>query len=259
MKKLVNNFLVMFMMITILSLPNLVKAEELYLNKDELEVVSQDTKYYKTVTTKNLFATYGTESQDEVVTYEITKEEYDNFHPATANGLRSIHSVETTYKQMVTTLYKNGDTFYAENYLNWKNFPSTRSYDIIGIGFSSNVKAVSQLQFNQEYCDMYGSCTNARNGNPFVFTYGAAMMFPLPTVELSRLNQTFWFDLGKNTTGSVIGFNLFGDYAHAQQTVTFNQACQFEMDFDRISFNNTTVKNKYDEISSTSMSWSGTW
>lgn len=249
----VNKYLFVFVLFSILLLPSFANAEE------EREIVSQDIKYYKTVTHNNLFTTYGAEQKNVVVTYEISKEEFDSFDPEVENNTREIQAIETTYKYMQTTLYKSGDSFYAENYLSWKNFPATRSYDIIGIGFSGGLRPVTQLQFVQHYCNVYGSCVNQTNGNPFIFTYGAASLFALPTVELSELNQTFSFYLGKVNSGTVTGFNLYGDYAHAQKTVTFSQASQFEMDYNEIQFTNSTVGAKFDDISSTALSWSGSW
>lgn len=253
MKLKVNKYLFVIVLLSILLLPSFANAEE------EREIVSQDIKYYKTVTHKNLFTTYGVEQQDNVVTYEISKEEYDNFNPATANNSRSAQAVETTYKYMLTTLYKSGDYFFVENFLSWKNFPATRSYDIIGIGFSGGLRPATQLQFVQHYCTASGSCVNQTNGNPFISTYGAASLFALPTVELSRLNQTFSFYLGKVNSGTVTGFDVYGDYAHAQRSVTFSEASQFEMDYNNIEFFNSSVASKFDDITSTALSWSGTW
>ena len=248
----VNKSFFAFVLLFILFLP-------VFVNAEEREVVSQDIKYYKTLTYNNLFTTYGTEQESESVTYEITKEEYDSFNPATSNNSRATNAVETTYKYMLTTLYKEGDNFFVENYLSWKNFPATRSYDIIAIGFPGNTRPVTQLQFTQHYCTASGSCVNQTNGNPFIFNYGAASMFALPTVDLSRLNQTFSFYLGKVNSGTLNYLEVFGDYAHAQRSVTFSEACRFEMLYDGLYFTDSTVEDKYDEISSTYLTWSGSW
>lgn len=248
----VSKYLFVLVLLCVLSIPTLTNAEE-------REIISQDIKYYKTVTHNNLFTTYGAERENVVVTTEITKEEYDSFDPTTVDNSRTVTSIETTYKYMLTTLYKSGGYFFVENYLSWKNFPATRSYDIIGIGFTGNVKPVTQLQFVQEYCNIYGSCVTQTNGNPFIFTYGAASLFSLPTIELSSLNQTFSFNLGKVNSGTVTGFEVYGDYAHAQQSVTFSQASNFVMDYNQIRFTNSTVKSKFDDITATAIVWNGTW
>ena len=60
-------------------------------------------------------------------------------------------TVETTYKKVVSTLSKNSNYFRYKISVTWKNIPSTRSYDIIGIGFLGSVKVRNDLNFIQEY------------------------------------------------------------------------------------------------------------
>ena len=64
----------------------------------------------------------------------------------------------TDYKSLTTTIYSNGSKYRYSATLNWKIFPSVRSYDVLAIGHLSNVKYSSNLNFSQYYCTTGGGC-----------------------------------------------------------------------------------------------------
>ena len=57
----VSKYLFVLVLLCVLSIPTFANAEE-------REIISQDIKYYKTVTHNNLFTTFGAEQENVVVT-----------------------------------------------------------------------------------------------------------------------------------------------------------------------------------------------
>lgn len=47
---------------------------------------------------------------------------------------------------MTTSILSNGNRYRYKVVLEWENMPSTRSYDVIGIGFLASVKVASKKQ-----------------------------------------------------------------------------------------------------------------
>ena len=255
MEKFKFSIMVLSIFLLNLLIPAVVNAE------DDFEVVSEDIKYYKTVVRENIFNTYSINSNYgyDIETVEVTKEEYDAFNPATAVQPSASSTVETTYKYMHTTLLSNGSYYRYKNYLSWKNMPATRSYDVIGIGFLSNVKLASSMTFTQEYCNANGVCYNTYSHNPWVGATGAATAFALPTGTLSRLNQTMYFDVTKNTSSTITSQHAYGDYSHAQSSVSLSNVFGFEVHGNAGISLPSSVKSSYDAISVTNAHWVGSW
>ena len=108
------------------------------INKDiEGQLVAKNNKYYKTIYTDLAGNSYST---------EISENEYNNQSSIDTRG-----TVSTEYKNMVTTITKLTSTFRYKVTLNWRQMPSVRSYDIIGIGFGDNVYISSPLYFSYNY------------------------------------------------------------------------------------------------------------
>ena len=233
-------------------LPSIVNAE------DGFVTVAEDTVYYKTIVKENIFNTYSIGTDYDIETVEISKAEYDAFNPATAQPLSS-GTIETTYKHMTVSITKNNGVFRYKNYLSWKNFPATRSYDVIGIAYPSNVKLGSAMVFTQEYCNATGTCYTNSGHNPEVRTTGAATIFPLPSGTLSRLNQTMYFDVAKNTSSTISTQYVQGDYSHAQSSVSLSNVFGTYAAYGSGIILTSSVSSKYDSISLARAQWIENW
>lgn len=233
-------------------LPSIVNAE------DGFVTVAEDTVYYKTIVKENIFNTYSIGTDYDIETVEISKAEYDAFNPATTQPLAS-GTIETTYKHMTVSILKNSGVFRYKNYLSWKNIPATRSYDVIGIAYPSTVKLGSAMVFTQEYCNATGTCYTNSGHNPEVRTTGALTIFPLPTGSLSRLNQTMYFDVAKNTSSTITTQYVQGDYSHAQSAVSLSKVFGSYAAYGSGNILTSAVEDNYDSISLARAQWTENW
>ena len=242
MKKLVLGLLLLFGLINIF--PKYVNADE---------VLAEDVKYYKTIYRNNLFGTYSINGENDVENIEITKEEYDSFNPATTA------QPAASYKRMITSINKvNGEYVYKNN-LSWKNFPATRSYDVIAITHLSTVGIGSALQFTTEYCTETGTCYTNRTHNPIFSSTGVGTIFPLPTGSLSRLNHTMSFTATKNTTDTISVQYIQGDYAHATSNVNLTDAFDIYPSYGSGIIIPYDMLNQYDTFNVTNVSYTENW
>lgn len=233
-------------------------------NAQVIENIEEDTtrnilsikeKYYKTITYNNIFATHSTFNNDlNTKTIEITKEEYDNFSPSNINPLSTI---ETTYKKLTTTISQIGPYYSYRADLTWKNFPSTRSYDIIGIGFSSGVKIRSGLRYSTYYCISGSGCKTITANYPQTFTNGAGTSFKLPEGNLTELKTSLYFDVEKSNNNTLTYQLASGDYSHATSKVTIDQSKKYFVDSRGINLQG--VSSSYDAIDSAKTEWYGNW
>ncbi len=228
-------------------------------DEQDYNVVSEVTKYYKTIEYVNnnkSMMTYSNNS-DITKTYEISKEEFDSFDPNAVSTLGSA-TVRTTYKSMTTSISSNGSYYRYKNVLSWRNIPKVRSYDIIGIGFYKTVKVKSDLHFKQDYCYNSGGCSSSTTNYPQTFTTGAGTTFKIPTGDLSSLTQTFYFDVDKNTTATLTSQEAYGDYSHATSTISLTNAKKYVVNSTGISLN-SGVTSYYDTINKATATWTGKW
>ena len=223
------------------------------------EVVAQDVKYYKTVYKNNLFGTYSINGENDVENIEITKEEYDSFNPATTVQPASSSTVETTYKRMKTSITKENGQYVYTNNLSWKNFPATRSYDVIAIVHPTTVTIATALQFTTEYCTATGTCYSNRSHNPVFSNTGVATIFPLPTGSLSMLNHTMSFTVKKNTTDTITVQHAKGDYAHATSNVNITDAFNIYASYGGGIAIPYDMLDKYDTFNVTNVSYTENW
>lgn len=246
-------------MLCIVWMPN-----EVFASSSEYELVSESTKYYKTVTYYRndislsnimLNANYIPYSE----TIEITEDEYLNADEDNYIIYANPVSVETTYKKMTSSILSNGSYYRYKNVLVWKNMPATRSYDIIAIGFFQSVKLHGSSYFLQEYCYTSGTCSSTTSNSPQVFSSGAGTTFKLPTGTLSSLSQTFYFDVEKNTTSTIASQYAYSDYAHATSTISLANAKKYTVSQSLGIVLDSSVESYYDTISTANASWSGSW
>ncbi len=243
MKKIAFVFFVFIMM-----LPILVKAEV-----NEEKIISETTKYYKTITFNNNVCSVNDVCNDSI-TYEVSKEEYDNYvEPETRDT-----TVETTYKRLNSSITQSNTRYKYRALLTWKNMPSKRSYDIIGIGFYQTVKVWNNdTFFYQNYCISGGSCSTTYLNYPQIFVSGAGTSFLLPSGTLSSLSEEFYFYVEKNTTGTIVQQLAASDYAHATKTISLANSKKYTVNSTGINHNGNS--SYYDAMSSADAYWYGTW
>ena len=220
--------------------------EETYLENKDLDatLVAENQKYYKTVYTDLSGNAYST---------EVTEEEYKNQPSSNARG-----TVETEYKQMVTTLSKNGNKFRYKVSVSWKSMPSKRNFDIIGIGFEDDVYIDSSVYFNFHWCNSSGTCTtDSSYYNKKSTSTGGSAVYDLPDSPVS-LSSTLYYDVSKNTSDTITYLRMYGDYAHATSNVNVGNVGDYYITHNGIELFSSIVA-KYDEIPCAVSTWSGSW
>ena len=246
--------------------PTIVNSEEGDISTSEGVVLDKTTKYFKTITEYHDDSYYspGISLEPTSQTIEITEEEYleASVLPEIVRPNRST-TIETTYKRMTTYLIQTSTGYRYKNILNWKNYPSVRSNDIIGIGFLASVKPISSSRtFELYYCRNSTGCTTTNAmAIKQTFTRGSSAVYQLPTfTDLYALKATYYFDVEKtNSSGTLYFQAAYGDYSHAITSVTTIQAMQHTViqgigiDLDDLIF------NKYDTIDEAAVYWDGTW
>lgn len=236
--------------------PQLISAKEFDVEK--FEKVAEEVKYYKTVS-KNSVSFYENTINDNNIseTVEISKEEFDSVKPG-ENMINGPGYTNTDYKSLTTTIYSNGSKYRYSATMNWKIFPSVRSYDVLAIGHLSNVKYSSNLNFSQYYCTTGGGCRTLTSYYSKITSTGCGAAFKVPTGSLTKLSQTLTFDVIKNTNATVTSQSAYGDYSHATSSVTSDKAQSYNIGTSGISFYNG-VGSSYDNIVPAVATWTGSW
>ena len=225
-------------------------------NKDLIgEIVSSDIKYYKTVTFYN-------DANEQVAKndIEISEDEYSfaNSNTMSSHGL-IVGYTETNYKKMTTNIISLSNKYRYKVSLEWKNMPSTRSYDIIGIGIDSSVYIYSNIYFQQNYCYNDGSCSSSVISTPKKTNTGGAASFKLPTSSsISDLSSYLYFTVDKSSDNTLSELNAYGDYSHATSSIDSESAKNYSINSAGIVLN-SSIYNKYDEIQLAHARWTGSW
>lgn len=168
-------------------------------------------------------------------------------------------SVETTYKKIVTTIVELNGRYRYKVSVTWKNMPSTRSYDIIGIGMDTTVKAYSNPTFQQNYCDTNNNCSSTNTYTKNTSSVGLGASFKLPSGNLSSLSSYFYYDVEKRNSSDVVTVqNAYGDYAHATKTITQENATNYTVNRGGIILEDSIV-SYYDETMTSVAQWTGNW
>lgn len=219
--------------------------QETYLENKDLDatLVAKNQKYYKTTYTDLMGNSYSS---------EITEEEYEN-QPINTRG-----TVETEYKLMVTTISQNGNKFRYKVNLSWKDMPSKRNYDIIGVGFDDDVYINSDVNFFTYWCNSYGTCnTDTSYANKKSTSTGGAAVFDFPDSAIS-LSAALYYDVSKNTSNTITYLRMYGDYAHATSNVSSSNVGDYYITHNGLELWSSIVA-KYDEIPCAVSAWSGSW
>lgn len=192
-------------------------------------LLTKNIKYYKS-------NTFNNEST------EITANEYFLSKENTTRG-----TVNTEYKNMVSTISLNGSKYRYKVSLSWKQMPKIRSYDIIGIGFSDNIKIDSSVYFNYYYCNSSGTCTTKSEyfDKKSISTGGSAVFkFPREAVSMSA---TLFYDVAKKNNDTINNITMCGDYSHATSNVSINNISDYTININGLVLG-SSIYNKYDSI-----------
>lgn len=222
--------------------------EETFENNKNIEssLVVRNERYYKTIYTG---------LNGEGYSNEITKEEYDN-----QSGMNTRGTVNTTYKKMISTISENGSKFRYKVTVAWKQMPSTRSYDIIGIGHdnTTNIYISSGVFFNYYYCYSDSSCTTStmyfdKNN----LSTGGSVVYKVPSDDIRELSSALYYDVAKSTSSTITELNMCGDYSHAT-TAYSSGYTDHTVNINGISLG-STIAGYYDEIPCALSTWYGSW
>lgn len=237
-------------------------GEDAYDNSDGI-LVASTTKYYKTVINtsfgdSDIPSTLATPASVNAnsTTYEITEEEYNAADGSNNNLIRG--TVETEYKKMQSFIYANDTIYRYKVTLTWKNIPSTRAYDVIGIGFPASVKSGTPV-VTLNYCRSSSDCyTNSGYFGRYQGTNGAGAVLEIPTGTLTSMNMSMFVNIYKNTTSTIYRQYCYGDYAHATKAISVTNAGKYIVDTTGIVHNASYV-TKFDDIPTAYTIWQGEW
>lgn len=215
-------------------------------NKDlNAELVSVNSKFYKSI---------YTDLNGTAQLVELTEEEYEN---ESSNQVRGY--VQTEYKRMDAYITKIDNTqFRYKVTVGWRNLPSVRSYDIIGVAFEGgSVTIPGDVYFNFTYCISDGSCRTSNGYNYKAKNYnGGSAVYKFPTTAIS-MTTSLYYNVVKNTTETITAQLIHGDYAHATQNVDYAIYSNHTMTRGGLSLGSSTPY--YDEIPCADTGWTGTW
>ena len=206
-------------------------------------LVSKTEKFYKSI---------YTDLNGETYSVEITEDEYNNQGTIEPRG-----TVNTSYKSIVSTMSQVSSKFRYKVSVSWKQMPSTRSYDIIGVGFEDDVYIDSSVYFNYYHCDSSGNCTTSTEYyNKKKLSTGGSAVFKFPSSSRS-LSAVLYYDVAKNTTGTITRLDMCGDYAHATSSVSSSNYSGHGITISGISLGSSS--GYYDATPCATSSWSGSW
>ena len=236
-------------MMLLFVIPLFVKAEQVNgFDESTAILVGQTNKYLKTV---NEYDNVELDSYGNIVsadllssvTYELTKEEWDNINLNDNRSTRATTTIETTYKLMTTSLYYSNGYYRYQNQLNWLNFPSVRAYDVIGIGHYSNITPNTTPTFYLDYTTSAGTHYINYLSTQQSFSTGKSATFSLPTQSLQSMGAVFYFDARKVNPSNTI----------------YSQAINHDVNGSLGIVHDSSVYNKFDTINEAAVYWNGTW
>jgi hypothetical protein len=219
-------------------------------NKDlEATLLAREDKYFKTV-----YPTYGN-----AYTVEVTEEEYNN----SDNNKLSLRGEQTTpYKHIVTTISANSNKYRYKISVTWRQIPSVKKYDIIGIGYEDLVHIYnSVIYFGYFYSTSGSDYSSTMCFDQKVTDYGATTVYKIPEgITLTGLASTLYYDVVKDAgVGTLTSLWMCGDYAHATSTsVTSSLAAQHSISYGGIGLGSNNI-SLYDAIPCTYANASVNW
>lgn len=226
-----------------------------YNNNFTGELVSDNTNYYVNITRYD--ATGKIISDNDI---KISKEDYMRNSAIEPLGFTD-GLIQSEYKELRTTISKVDSTeFRYKVNLKWTKFPSTRSYDIIGIGIDSHILTSGDAHFSQTYC-ILNFCKTDTKTNDITYDFtGIGASFALPTDTITKLESTLYFNVIKlNSNSTVTSHYAYGDYSHATKKISGGNATKYTVGPNVGIVLESDIKGYYDTISPSIAQWTGTW
>lgn len=229
--------------------------EEIYYMNEETFNENKDLTAMLASVTSKYYKSIYTDLNGNPQTVELTKSEYEN---ESSNQMRGY--VETEYKRMDAFITKIDNTYFRYKVTTaWKNMPSVRSYDIIGLAFTNtDVYIPGNVRFQFNYCVSSGDCyadgsyyDKQKNYN------GGSAVYKFPTDAVS-MTAMLYYDVSKNTTETITSQLIHGDYAHAIANVHSGIYTEHVMTRGGISLS-TNAAQYYDAIPCADTGWTGSW
>lgn len=225
------------------------------------EIVGVTEKYYKEVILHNAFneQTFNIENSIPLsYVEEVSKYEYENYNETTMSIQSNNGYIETTYKKLKLTITKSGNNYVYNAYLEWKNMPSTRSYDIIGVGFNPSVRAIDET-FSMNYCLKNGSCYTNNTHYPKIISTGVGASFKVPSnSDLATLNTTLKVIVTKNVSETITKQLAVADYSHAISSVSQSSSLDYTVGVIGIILDGS-ITDSYDSINAAELQISCNW
>lgn len=219
-------------------------------------VISSNDRYYKVVTR------YDNENNIvSNISEEINKNIYNTSLAFNNINLLSVDGYsETNYKKIRVQIISLTSGYRYKITVEWKNMPSVRSYDIIGIGIDTNVYISSDIIFQQNYCYSNGNCSSSNTSNIKKSTTGGAALFKLPTSSsITSLNSYLYFMVDKSSSSTTISkMYAYGDYSHATEKTNSSNVNYYNINNGGINLY-ASIIDSYDAIPITKAIWEGTW
>lgn len=218
------------------------------------EIVSQETKYYKTTTPAARFYTNNITP----ITEEITKEEYDSIGNQVTRDVSG--TLETTARKITTTISEVSGKYRYNISTNWTAMPPMRSYDIIGIGFNNNVKLSGKTTFAQVFCvtSQVATCSSTTAHSLKNTSTGIGASFVLKSGQYKIITIGLYFDVAKNTSSTITSQIAAGHYIHATSTVPYDPINSISLGNYGIIIDGS-MKPYYEFIESVPANWAGSW
>ena len=230
-----------------------VNAETIFVNNNNIKMTA--TEYNNLI---NLGFT-----KDEIL--NMKKEEFDNNKNLTGkivfqetkmipteNNFKSLRGyypgyVETVGKKMTTTIISVNNRYRYKVTVEWKSMPSTRSYDIIGIGIDPIVRIASGLYFQSNYCYSVNNCSSNGVNTQKITSTGATSTFKLPSASVVSMNSYVYFEVEKNVNYTITQLNAAGDYSHATSSISLSNSQNHSINVAGIQLN-SSISGYYDSI-----------
>lgn len=166
--------------------------------------------------------------------------------------------ISTASKTLTTTIISVSGRYRYKVTLEWKNMPSTRSYDILAIGMDANVKLYVGPYFRQNFCYSANNCSSSSTRTEKISSTGLGVSFKLPNASVVSMSSYMYFDVVKNTSDTITQLKVYGDYSHAKKTITETKARQYTVNRAGIVLNSST-SSYYDSIDTAISIWTGSW
>ncbi|WP_282137247.1 hypothetical protein [Rossellomorea aquimaris] len=243
-------------------------TEEEYLaNKDiKGEIVDTETKYIKTIIYGDTLDEQSIDSHKRfldtpgnTVTIELDEDTFNQELKAEENPIKTLDTTNTEYKKFTTTISKISSTKYRlKNTLTWKKMPSTREWDVSGVGINETYWApVPNSQYGKQNWTKHSTCFGYEYGSATYNTSssywkkgsgGYAHKMNLPNNDfgggcghksVTALSSYMYYDVSRQQSTRQI--DAYGRYSH--QTSSLSTSVSFSITGPSLSI---SPSNRFD-------------